>query len=132
MEKIEVRGDPNLSQTPVSAKTMMRKFLSGVEAYYVVLDLWNAEIQEQTRRIQGMTGVLVEFAELFGEINEMSPKRWCDHGIVIKEGAQILNIRPYRYPHDQKDAIEKFVRDMLAACMIRPSVGPYSSLLILV
>lgn len=84
------------------------------------------------RNIQGITGALAEFAELFGEINEMSPKRWCDHGIVIKEGAQILNIRPYRYLHHQKDAIEKFVRDMLAACMIRPSVGPYSSLLILV
>jgi hypothetical protein len=52
--------------------------------------------------------------------------------IDIKEGSHIPNIRPYRYPHHQKEAIEVFVKDMLAAGLIRPSLSPYASPLILV
>ncbi|MCI00294.1 hypothetical protein A2U01_0021312, partial [Trifolium medium] len=37
-----------------------------------------------------------------------------DHTTIeIKEGARIPNIRPYRYPHRQKKAIEAFATDTL-------------------
>lgn len=50
----------------------------------------------------------------------------------MKEGAEIPNIRPYRYPHYQKTEIEKLVDDMLKSGVIRPNISPYSSHIILV
>ena len=38
-----------------------------------------------------------------------------DHVIPLLEGAEPINLRPYRYSHDQKAAIEKLVDEMLAA-----------------
>lgn len=39
---------------------------------------------------------------------------------------------PYRYPNYQKTKIEKLVDNMLRSGIIRPSVSPYSSPIILV
>ena len=38
--------------------------------------------------------------------------------IVLKEGVDIMNIRPYRYLHYQKNEIEKIVNEMLQASSI--------------
>ena len=48
-----------------------------------------------------------------------------DHVIPLLEGAEPINLRPYRYSHDQKAAIEKLVDEMLAAAVIRPSSSPF-------
>lgn len=43
-----------------------------------------------------------------------------------------VNVPPYRYPHFQKNEIEKQISDLLSARLIRPSTSPYSSSVLLV
>lgn len=133
-EEVELRGDPSLSQTVASLEAMMKEWKRGNEAYYIELGMMTLCSEDTPIYEQGggIEALLEEYAELFQEAVQLPPPRSCDHAIVIKEGSQIPNIRSYRYPHNQKDAIEKFVQDMLAAGLIRPSVSPCSSPLILV
>ncbi|XP_070028898.1 uncharacterized protein [Nicotiana sylvestris] len=51
--------------------------------------------------------VLAEFADLFQEPIGLPPMRNCDHRICLLPGSKPVVVRPYRYPHLQKDEIEK-------------------------
>ena len=79
-----------------------------------------------------LTAVLNDFQIVFKEIQGLLPSRRHDHAIVLHEGASIPHLRPYRYPHYQKNEIERLVIDLLKYGIIRPSVSPFSSPIILV
>ena len=74
----------------------------------------------------------LEFENVFNMPAELSPMRQVDHRIQLKEGTDPINVRPYRYPHAQKNEIEKLVNEMLDFGIIQPSISPFSSLVILV
>lgn len=79
-----------------------------------------------------LTELLEEYKELFAEPSHLPPERPHDHQIVLKQGVEPVNVRPYRYPAIQKDIMEGIVQEMLAAGIIRPSTSPYSSPVVLV
>jgi len=80
----------------------------------------------------GLKLVLSKFAPVFESPVGLPPIKAKDHAIVLKEGTSPINVRPYKYPHIQKTKIEWLVGEMLAASIIQPSVGPYSSPVLLV
>ena len=69
---------------------------------------------------------------MFNTPKELPPSRGHEHQIVLKEGTQPINVRPYRYPFYQKNEIEKIVKDLLEIGAIRPSKSPCSSPVLLV
>ena len=50
--------------------------------------------------------ILDSFKDVFVEPKGLSPCRLQDHRIILKEGVQVVNCRPYRYGAAQKDIIE--------------------------
>ncbi|KAL6578234.1 hypothetical protein OROMI_010562 [Orobanche minor] len=73
-----------------------------------------------------------EFEAVFREPNGLPPSRPHDHKIQLTEPHLPICVRPYRYPHIQKEEIEKQVQELLTLGMIRPSKSSFSSPVILV
>ena len=76
--------------------------------------------------------LLQEFSQVFKTLTELSPLRGHDHSIVLKEGAQPIWQRPYRYPFYQKNEIKKIVKELLSVGLIRNSSNPFASPMLLV
>lgn len=79
-----------------------------------------------------MATLLHTYREIFQIPKGLPPNRELSHEILLKEGAQPVKVKPYRYPHSQKEQIEKMVQDMLEEGIIQPSLSPFSSPIILV
>ncbi|GJV13448.1 reverse transcriptase [Tanacetum coccineum] len=64
--------------------------------------------------------------------NALPPKRSHAHHIHLLPNIPPVNIRPYRHPSNQKDAIELMVKELLYSGVIRPSQSPFSSPIVMV
>lgn len=51
--------------------------------------------------------LLRDFDEIFQTPTQLPPEREIEHHIVLKEGTNPVNVRPYRYAHFQKEEIER-------------------------
>ena len=105
------------------------KVLKEEEEGYILTSSNQQQNEEGLGEIQKL---LQEFSDVFQLPQGLPPKRDHDHAIILKEGAEIPNIRPYRYPHYQNNEIEKIVNEMLQARTIQHSVSPFGSPVILV
>ncbi|XP_073263331.1 uncharacterized protein [Populus alba] len=76
--------------------------------------------------------VLNEFKIMFVEPTRLPPPRRHNHQIQLQEAVMLICVKPYRYPYYQKEEIEKLVRVMLKAGIIKPGQSQYSSLVLLV
>lgn len=81
---------------------------------------------------EGVNTILKEFSEVFQEQIQLPPKRTQVHRINLLPEHGPANVRPYKYPHHQKEEIERQVEELLKAGVIRPSLSAYSSPVILV
>ena len=73
-----------------------------------------------------------EYNDIFQEPKGLPPSRVHDHRIPLKQRADPVCVKPYRYPQYQKSEIEKIVKDMLTSGVIKSSNSFYSSPVILV
>ena len=80
----------------------------------------------------GIHKLLKEFQTVFNMPSGLPPKWSCEHAITLQAGTSPINIRPYHYSHFQKNEIEKLVQEMLQAGIIKPSISPFSSHVLLV
>ncbi|GJU10877.1 retrotransposable element Tf2 [Tanacetum coccineum] len=71
--------------------------------------------------------LLQNYEDVFDVPNILPPERAYDHKIVLKEGVVPVNVRPYRHPPTQKDAIESMVRELLESGVIRKSQSSFAS-----
>ncbi|GJT33946.1 hypothetical protein Tco_0924365 [Tanacetum coccineum] len=76
--------------------------------------------------------LLTEYADVYSMPNALPPKRSHDHHIPLLPNTSLINIRPYRHPPNQKDAIKLMVKELLDSRVIRPSQSPFSSSIVMV
>ncbi|KAL2337146.1 hypothetical protein Fmac_011592 [Flemingia macrophylla] len=76
--------------------------------------------------------LLHTYSVVFDIPTSLPPQRSHDHSIPLLEGSQSVKVKPYIYPHNQKEEIEKLVSTMLDEGIIQPSKSPLSSPIILV
>ena len=69
---------------------------------------------------------------MFDTPKTLPPLRTHDHRIPLELGSGPVSVRPYRYPHIQKNEIEQAVKEMLATRIIRLSFSPFSLPILLV
>lgn len=62
----------------------------------------------------------------------MPPPHSQDHHIHLLPGTYPINVKPYRYPHCQKEVMTTMIKEMLQDGLITPSTSPFSSLVLLV
>ena len=79
-----------------------------------------------------VSDLLVEFEFVFATPVDLPPLTGHEHQITLKERAQAISQRPYRYPYYQKNEIEKIVKELLSVGFIRDSCSPFASPVLLV
>ena len=99
-------------------------------------DWWwtNHDEVEATSEVghEEVTKLLGQFFDVFQEKITLPPERKQVHQIKLFPEHGPINVRPYRYPHHQKEEIEKQVTELLIAGVIQPSMSAFSSPVILV
>lgn len=131
-DRVILKDEPSLCKGTASLKTMLKFLQNEGEGFYI--DFYQLQVNDNSDLpvLTPWDSLLEQFDDVFQAPQGLPPKRDYDHAIVLKEGAQIPNIRPYRYPYYQKNEIENIVKEMLHAGIIRPSNSPFSSPVILV
>ncbi|XP_027060831.1 uncharacterized protein [Coffea arabica] len=81
---------------------------------------------------QPLDALIADYKDVFGEPKSLPPSRDCDHQIPLIPNAKPFKLAPYRYPHNQKNEIEKQVKDMLSSGIIQLSHSPFASPVLLV
>ncbi|GJW87045.1 reverse transcriptase [Tanacetum coccineum] len=81
---------------------------------------------------QGHSAVIKEFDDVFVVPKSLPPQRSHDHQFPLQNGTPRINIRPYKHPRSQKDAIESMVKELHYFGVIRTSQSPFSSLIVMV
>ena len=76
--------------------------------------------------------LLCKYGFVFQPLVGLPLHRLNDHRIYLEPNTKAINVRPYRYPHFQKNEIQKLVQEMLAQGLIKPSTNPFSSPVLLV
>ncbi|XP_068649567.1 uncharacterized protein [Aristolochia californica] len=64
-------------------------------------------LQQQQPSAMNLKNLLEDYDEVFQEPKGLPPLRRCDHKISLKDSSDVVVVSPYRYPHLQKDEIEK-------------------------
>ena len=129
--KVTLKDNNRRGTVPLISLNRMEKLSSTRVSGYCLFPL-SPNKQQTQQPCAEIEDILHEYKDVFEEPKQMHPMRECDHAIPLKEGSEPPMLRPYRVPHMQKTEMEKKIKELLDASVIRPSKSPYAAPIILV
>ncbi|KAL4014089.1 hypothetical protein IC575_026281 [Cucumis melo] len=138
--KVVIRGYPSLTKTQVNLKGMMKSWEAEDQGFLVECraierrDIKGREEDDELKETKEgkITAIISKYSKVFEWPGKLPPQRGIDHHIYLKQGIDLVNVRLYRYAHQQKEEMKRLVDEMLTSRIIRPSTSPYSSSVLLV
>jgi hypothetical protein len=130
-----VRGDTSQC-TPITGRGLKGLLKRQAVAHWVELMPVQPILEETNSPVCSMQQedlpveiqqILMQYSSLFSEPSTLPPQHVLDHKIPLMDGAQPVNIHPYRYSPLQKNEIKRQVQEMLQV-----STSPFASLVLLV
>lgn len=126
-------GDPPRDMQPIQLQSLRRLTTTDVVASYVCLTMvTSATKQPRTTPSLDLQAILDSFAPVFQKPSGLPPSRATDHSIHLNPQSGPINVKPYRYPHFQKQVMEQLMADMRNEGIIQPSTSLFSSPVLLV
>ncbi|CAJ2644108.1 unnamed protein product [Trifolium pratense] len=130
-QKYTIQGDPTMCNSQATWKAMIKALSNEGIGFYIHTLMEVKTVPSANEDVYEWEKIIEEFAEVFNMPSGLPPIREHDHVILLKPDANIPNLRPYRYPYYQKNEIEKIVKEMMQAGIIRHSTSPFSSPILL-
>ncbi|GJW14002.1 transposon ty3-G gag-pol polyprotein [Tanacetum coccineum] len=139
-KRMTLRGTPKIAMHLLDGKQQYKNFENGSGELLMFcvypntgIQLLNAEGNKgEVVLIPELDKVVQAYQDVFALLTELPPQRNHDHRIPLVPNAQPVNIRPYRHPPMQKDAIEVMVNELLDSGVIKPSNSPFASPIVMV
>ncbi|XP_039020842.1 uncharacterized protein LOC120152769 [Hibiscus syriacus] len=118
-DQICVQGQqPSNEQLQISGATLLK--MSAWDSYilgHVILLNMEGNSTSIPTDIQHL---LEQYISVFAEPKGLPPQRSHDHAIPLKSNATPVNLRPYRFPYNQKAEVEKQIATILSSSIIQP------------
>jgi hypothetical protein len=129
-----IRGETETQLSHGFVHSMQKLLNSGMESFLMQLvKVSNSKAAappaETTTELDQF---LTQYQSVFRVPSTLPPARTHDHRIPLEPSTSAVNVCPYRYPHIQKNEIERAVKEMLNTGIIRPSGSSFSSPVLLV
>ena len=106
-EHIQLQGEKQLSQQ-VSMNQLRKLQHTRVISFMFHITMMTNQVHDCQQALQeDIHQLLTEFEDVFAEPTTLPPHRQLDHEIHLIPNSTPVNVRPYRYPHFQKNEIEK-------------------------
>ena len=128
--QVILKGDPSLTKAECSLKTISKTWEEEDQGFLIEFQKIEIEVDsgvESEKEEEGeesklpmIRNLLARNRAIFELPKGLPPKRAVDHRIMIPEGQNPINVRPYKYGYIQKGEIERLVSEMLQAGIIDP------------
>lgn len=133
--KIHLQGIRDPTITEISSSQLNRlQATNSISAFYhlEMRPHYPPNFQDFSSAPPPIIPILREFSHLFHDSHTLPPIRPISHKINLISDTPSVNVRPYRYPHYQKNEIERLIQEMLTAGIIRHSTSSFSSPVLLI
>ncbi|XP_010412881.1 PREDICTED: uncharacterized protein LOC104699246 [Camelina sativa] len=129
---VSLSGESELMINKMSLKSLSSDY--EIKSKGVAMELCNQQANPSMVEMidDSIQAVLKEYDCVFEIPTTLPPNRGREHAISLVKGTTTVSVRPYRYPHAQKEVMERMVKEMLDSGIIRPSQSPFSSPILLV
>ncbi|XP_020092846.1 uncharacterized protein LOC109713256 [Ananas comosus] len=131
-QKLELKGIEEGAKLKMITAAQWNQEMCTGECYLLSHQLMPDKTEATANVHPWIQQVLEQYKDVFEEPKGMPPARVEDHKILLQPNTAPINVRPYRYSYEQKEEIEKQIRELLNNSIIQRSNSPFASPALLV